>query len=63
MASNYTGLYVNRLESGDIFGVQVVDVSGNGYNLDPQVYIDRGVLPDINSLPNSEEYKKQNPEA
>ncbi|MEZ2293919.1 hypothetical protein [Variovorax sp. RCC_210] len=61
MTSSYTGLYVQRLENGDIHSVQVVDTGGNSIPLDPQVYVDRGVLPPIGTLPDQEDYVKSQP--
>ncbi len=55
--SSYTGLYVQRLESGEIHGVQVVDPFGNSLSLEPEIYIQRQINPPINTLPNIDDYK------
>lgn len=57
--SSYTGLYVQRLESGEIHGVQVVDHFGNSLSLEPEIYIQRQINPPINTLPNIDEYKAE----
>lgn len=49
--TSYTGLYVQRLSTGQIHGVQVVDTAGSDYSIDPQTYISRGVQPPIEELP------------
>lgn len=45
--SGYTGLYVQRFEDGAIHSVQVKDSNGISIPLDPQIYIERGVKPQI----------------
>lgn len=54
--SSYTGLYVQRSDNGDIHSVQVVDTGGNSLPLDPQTYIDRGIQPSIDQLPDQTNY-------
>jgi hypothetical protein len=55
--SNYTGLYVQRYTNGIIHSVQVVDTDGNSIPLDPQLYIERGIFPPIEQLPDLENYR------
>lgn len=55
--TSYKGLYVQRLEDGTIFGVQVADSSGNSISLLPQTYIEREVCPPIESLPDQANYQ------
>lgn len=57
MASSYRGLYVQRNSNGVIDSVQVVDTGGNSIPLPPDVYVDRGVKPPIDELPDLEDYK------
>jgi hypothetical protein len=54
--SSYTGLYVQRLSNGVIFGVQVLDTAGMENSLDPVVYQQRGIQPPIERLPDLEDY-------
>jgi hypothetical protein len=49
--SEYTGLYVQRLSDGSIFAVQVKDPHGNEISLEPDIYVQRGIKPSIDSLP------------
>jgi hypothetical protein len=63
MSSSYTGLYVQRLEDGRIFNVQVVDTAGNGNAIEPDVYKQRGCKPPIEELPDLADYKPQPPSA
>ena len=58
MASSYKGLYVQRLSDGTIHSVQVVDTGGNSIPLNPDIYIQRGVEPPIEQLPDIDEYNK-----
>jgi hypothetical protein len=58
MSSSYKGLYVQRFEDGTIHGVQVVDTGGNSISIDPNTYIERGVKPPIDQLPDQENYKQ-----
>lgn len=55
--SRYKGLYVQRLENGEIHGVQVVDPSGISLSLPPDIYVQRGIKPPIENLPDQEDYK------
>lgn len=57
--SSYTGLYVQRLGSGVIHSVQVVDTAGNSIPLDPETYIERQVRPPIDDLPELEDYQRR----
>ena len=59
MSSSYKGLYVQRFEDGTIYGVQVVDPGGNSISLDPNTYIERGVNPPIEQLPDQENYNSK----
>ena len=61
--SSYTGLYVQRLSTGQIHSVQVRDTAGMDMALDPSVYQQRGILSPIEELPDMEEYlkRKSNP--
>lgn len=56
--SSYTGLYVQRLSTGQIHGVQVRDTAGTDVPLDPTEYRARGIQPPIEELPDLEEYSK-----
>ena len=56
MASSYKGLYVQRLEGGSIYSVQVVDTGGNSIPLDPETYRQRDVQPPIERLPDLKDY-------
>lgn len=56
MASSFKGLYVQRLGGGVIHSVQVVDLAGISLPLDPMAYVDRGIQPPIDSLPDVEQY-------
>lgn len=49
--SEYTGIYVQRLSDGSIYAVQVKDQHGNQNSLDPQAYVERGIKPPMDSLP------------
>ena len=57
--SSYTGLYVQRFEDGTIDSVQVVDTGGNSIPLDPNIYIERGVKPPIELLPDQKNYQNK----
>jgi hypothetical protein len=56
--SSFTGLYVQRLSTGVISGVHVLDSAGNDNSLDPDVYIQSGIQPPIEQLPDLEYYNK-----
>jgi pyruvate/oxaloacetate carboxyltransferase len=56
--STYVGLYVQRLSDGSIYSVQVKDQAGISLPLEPQEYIRRGIKPEIDRLPNIEDYQK-----
>jgi len=58
MTSSYKGLYVQRLNNGKIYSVQVVDPGGNSISLEPDIYIQREVQPPIDELPDKDEYNK-----
>ncbi len=58
MKSVYTGQYIQKFENGKIHSVQVFDTAGNSIPLDVEIYIQREIKPDIESLPTQEEYKK-----
>ena len=49
--TEYTGKCVQRLSTGEIYSVQVVDSRGIGNELTPQEYIDRKVKPPLSQLP------------
>lgn len=55
--SSYRGLYVQRLENGEIDSVQVVDPLGNSLPLEPQKYIERQINPPIEELPDIDGYR------
>lgn len=55
--SSYTGLYVQLLNNGKIYSVQVVDPFGNSLPLDPETYIERQIKPSIEQLPDIDSYK------
>lgn len=50
------GLYVQRLSTGVVHSVQVRDDAGMERPVDPNVYINRGYEPSIDSLPDLEDY-------
>ncbi|MCX7067175.1 MAG: hypothetical protein NTW85_05730 [Methylococcales bacterium] len=56
--SSYTGLYVQRLEDGTIYSVQVIDIGGIDIPLDPQIYRERNINPPIELLPDQKNYQK-----
>ena len=56
--SSYTGLYVQRLSTGVICGVQVLDTAGKENSIDPDVYLQYGIQPPIEQLPDLEEYSQ-----
>ncbi len=60
MKSSYIGMYVQKNSEGRIHTVQVYDTAGNSIPLDVEVYIERNIKPDINSLPSQDEYEKGN---
>ena len=49
--SNYTGIYVTKLPSGEILTVQVKDIFNHQHPLQPNDYRRRGIEPPIESLP------------
>lgn len=54
--SSYTGLYVQRLTTGHVHGVQVDDGAGIENSLNPDVYTARGIQPPIDQLPDIDIY-------
>lgn len=48
----YKGLYVQRLSNGTIIGVQVENCNGMSLPLNPGAYVERGISPPIEMLPN-----------
>ena len=58
--SSFTGLYVQRLSTGAICDVQIIDAAGNENSLAPDVYLQRGIQPPIEQLPDLVEYNKIN---
>lgn len=56
MPSSYTGLYVQRLSDGKIHSVQVIDTAGNSIPLEPSIYIERAIKPQIEQLPDEKDY-------
>lgn len=56
--SSFTGLYVQRLNSGEISGVYVLDATGTENALDPNVYTQSGIQPPIEQLPDLVEYNQ-----
>jgi len=59
MSSNYKGLYVICSDS-EVTAVQVQATGGNSFPLPLNVYQDRGVQPELCSLPTEDEYRSQN---
>ena len=57
--STYKGIFVQRLNDGTIYGVQVLEESGHEVTWKPGDYIERGIEPAIDSLPNQEDYEKK----
>ena len=57
MKSCYRGLYVQKDSGGKIHTVQVVDSVGNLMPIDPEIYIEKNIKPDINLIPTEEEFK------
>lgn len=57
--SSYVGLYVQRLNSGVIHGVQVRDPGGNELSLSPDDYVNRGIRPLIDELPDIADFFKR----
>lgn len=55
--SSYTGLYVQRLNNGEIHSVQVTDPFDNLLTLEPAVYIQRQINPPIAQLPDVNDFK------
>jgi hypothetical protein len=53
--SSYKGLFVHHLFDGSIDFVQVEDLNGNSLPLPPDEYVNRGIYPLINSLPNCDD--------
>lgn len=56
MISVYTGLYVQRLENGEVHSVQVKDISGNSQSLPKDQYIQKNIQPAIEELPSEDDY-------
>ena len=56
--SSYKGLYVLKLSTGEIHGVQVEDPNGISQALDPDEYRRRNISPPIEELPDSDKYEK-----
>lgn len=54
----YTGLYVQRDSNGEVLTVQAVDTAGGSYALRPETYIAHGGKPDIDQLPDIEQYQE-----
>lgn len=48
--STYKGLSVQRLSTGVIYSVVVVDPSGNSNSLEPDEYKRRGIMPPLEQL-------------
>lgn len=53
------GLYVQRLSTGVIDSVQVVDDADMERPVPPELYIDRGYEPPIESLPDLKDYDQK----
>lgn len=60
--SDYIGLYVTRLENGEIYGVQVETNGGFSTSLTPEDYIRREIKPSIDKLPDSNDFISQQPQ-
>lgn len=56
--TSFTGLYVQRLSTGVICDVQVIDAAGNENSLAVDVYQKNGIQPPIEQLPDMEVYNK-----
>jgi hypothetical protein len=57
MTTNYTGLYIQKLTSGEIVSVQVRDTAGIDLPLSPEDYRARGIQPEIERLPDLATYR------
>lgn len=53
--SSYKGLYTQSV-SGRIFNVQVAVPGGHSIALSPEMYVERGILPPIDQLPDIAQY-------
>lgn len=49
--TQYTGSCAARIATGEIINVHVVDATGNGMTLSPGEYVNRGVQPPLDQLP------------
>lgn len=54
--SSYTGLYVQRLSSSEIFSVQAADTGGKSLLLNPDDCVNRGIKPPIDEPPDFWKY-------
>ena len=63
MSNWYRGVYVQRLNNGQIYSVQVVAPGLILMTLPPREYAARGIQPPMDKLPDAEEYfaKLSNP--
>ena len=59
MSGYEKGLCVQRLSTGGIFSVRAVDTAGITIDLAPDVYINRGIQPNINQLPDIDDYQPE----
>jgi hypothetical protein len=57
--SSYKGLYTQSV-GGQLFNVQVEAPGGHSIPLSPEVYVERGILPPIDQLPDIEKYRALN---
>jgi len=57
MKSVYTGMYVQKNSEEKIHTVQAYDTARNSMPLNIEVYIERNIKPNVNSLPSQDDYK------
>lgn len=62
MSSSYIGLYVNRYSNGQIHEVGVA-AGVNSILLSPETYLEREIQPPMESLPDFNQYLKQQEQA
>lgn len=58
MSSSYRGLYV-QCSNGQIHSVQVADPGGISIPLTPEIYLEKEIMPPMESLPDAEQYRKR----
>jgi hypothetical protein len=57
--SSYTGIYVHRLASGEVYAVQVRDTAAIELSIDPATCQQRLVQPPLHELTDLETYRRQ----